>query len=73
MLNESALPEEPGVGRKGSHGESIDHEEFWGLIRHPRELGSIAIGTSLTHLAMHEGVSPATQNQALNAPVFLYR
>ncbi len=27
----------------------------------------------LTHLAVHENVAPATQNQALNALVFLYR
>lgn len=41
--------------------------------RHPKELGPAAIGQFLTHLAVDRTVSPATQNQALNALVFLYR
>lgn len=41
--------------------------------RHPLELGPAAIGQYLTYLAVERGVSPSTQNQALNALVFLYR
>jgi len=41
--------------------------------RHPVELGPEAIGIYLTHLARAKRVAPSTQNQALNALVFLYR
>jgi integron integrase len=41
--------------------------------RHPRELGEEAIENFLSHLAIKRNVSPATQNQALNSLVFLYR
>ena len=41
--------------------------------RHPAELGDDAITAFLTHLAVDGGVSASTQNQALNALVFLYR
>ena len=45
---------------------------FHGL-RHPRELPDEAITAYLTHLAVRERVSASTQNQALNALLFLYR
>jgi integron integrase len=35
--------------------------------------GETKIEAFLTHLAVEEGVAPATQNQAMNALVFLYR
>jgi integron integrase len=41
--------------------------------RHPRELGDPEISAFLNHLAVVEGVAASTQNQALNALVFLYR
>lgn len=41
--------------------------------RHPASLPSSAISNYLTHLAAERGVAPSTQNQALNALVFLYR
>lgn len=41
--------------------------------RHPQELGAEEITAFLNHLASDLGVSPSTQNQALNALVFLYR
>lgn len=41
--------------------------------RHPRELGAPDIERFLTHLAVDRSVSASTQNQALNALVFLYR
>jgi len=41
--------------------------------RHPKEMGDEEITTYLSHLASTKNVSAATQNQALNALVFLYR
>ncbi len=41
--------------------------------RHPREREPEAIRDFLSHLAVERSVAPATQNQALNALVFLYR
>jgi integron integrase len=41
--------------------------------RHPRELGSAEVEAYLTHLAVREHVSASTQNQALQALLFLYR
>ena len=41
--------------------------------RHPAEMGAEHVGRFLSHLALVGRVSPATQNQALNAIVFLYR
>ncbi|MBN8550070.1 MAG: integron integrase [Deltaproteobacteria bacterium] len=41
--------------------------------RHPRALGKDAVASFLTYLAAERHVSAATQNQALNALVFLYR
>ncbi|HEY9906535.1 MAG TPA: phage integrase N-terminal SAM-like domain-containing protein [Thermosynechococcaceae cyanobacterium] len=41
--------------------------------RHPNELGTPEVTQFLTHLAVTEHVAATTQNQALNAIVFLYR
>ncbi len=41
--------------------------------RHPAEMGAAEIEAFLTHLAKDEKVSSSTQNQALNALLFLYR
>ena len=41
--------------------------------RHPRRLGAPEVEQSLTHLAVQRKVSAATQNQALQALLFLYR
>jgi len=41
--------------------------------RHPAEMGAAEIKAFLTHLAKDENVSASTQNQALNALLFLYR
>ena len=41
--------------------------------RHPKELGEAEVGRFLTWLAVERNVAPSTQNQALNALVFLYR
>lgn len=42
-------------------------------VRHPREMGEEEIRTFLSHLAIVAKVSASTQNQALNALVFLYK
>ncbi len=41
--------------------------------RHPLQMGAAEVETFLTHLAVKGQVSASTQNQALNAIVFLYR
>ncbi len=41
--------------------------------RHPKDLGEEHVAEFLTHLAVNRRVSPNTQNQALNALVFLYK
>ncbi len=45
----------------------------WSGQRHPREMGTVEVRGFLTHLAVERNVAAATQNQALNALVFLYR
>lgn len=40
--------------------------------RHPSDMGAAEVGEFLTHLAVTRLVAPSTQNQALNALVFLY-
>ena len=41
--------------------------------RHPGEMGKQEVEAFLTYLAVRRGVSPSTQNQALQALLFLYR
>lgn len=41
-------------------------------LRHPEEMGAAHVAQFLTHLAVTLNVAAATQNQALNALVFLY-
>jgi integrase len=41
--------------------------------RHPKDMGSADIEAFLTHLAVQQKVAASTQNQALNALLFLYR
>jgi hypothetical protein len=41
--------------------------------KHPREMGSREVEDFLTHLAVDKHVSASTQNQALQALLFLYR
>ena len=57
-------------------------ETYWNWIKrfiffhqkqHPRDLSSEHISQFLTHLAVDGRVAASTQNQALNALVFLYR
>ena len=41
--------------------------------QHPRELGGTEIEYFLSDLVQRHQVAPSTQNQALAAPLFLYR
>jgi integron integrase len=41
--------------------------------KHPREMGGAEVTAFLSHLAIGRNVSASTQNQALNAILFLYR
>jgi integron integrase len=45
----------------------------FGGRRHPREMGATEVQAFLTHLAVRRGVAPSTQNQALQALLFLYK
>lgn len=45
----------------------------WSGKRHPKEMGAAEVNGFLGHLALNEQVAASTQNQALNAVVFLYR
>ncbi len=42
-------------------------------LRHPAEMGAAEVQAFLTHLAVDRQVAASTQNQALNALVFLYK
>ncbi len=42
-------------------------------VRHPAEMGEREVAEFLTHLAVEANVAASTQNQALNALVFLYK
>jgi integron integrase len=46
---------------------------FFHHKRHPQEMGAPEVEKFLTHLAVVRQVSASTQNQALNAILFLYR
>ena len=41
--------------------------------RHPRDMGETEVCAFLTHLAVDHNVAASTQNQALNALVFVYK
>ena len=45
----------------------------WHGKRHPQEMGAGEVEAFLTHLAVNRSVAAATQNQALNAIIFLYK
>ena len=51
-------------------GEGVEKEKKW---RHPRDCGEAEVGAFLSYLATERQVGASTQNQALNALVFLYR
>ncbi len=49
------------------------HRNQAGRWRHPREMGTTELEAFLNHLARNRRVAGSTQNQALNAIVFLYK
>ena len=59
----------PVEGEEEFRSEISDLKGEW---RHPREMGMPEVHAFLTHLATEKNVAVATQNQALNALVFLY-
>ena len=65
----SPLPVRGGEG-VGAERETISGGWIW---RHPKELGEVEVRAFLTDLAVTRRVGAATQNQALNALMFLYR
>ena len=48
-------------------------KEVSGAMQHPKELGTAEVTMFLTHLAQNLGLGASSQNQALNAIVFLYK
>lgn len=44
-----------------------------GRMKHPQEMGAAEVSAFLTHLAVNKKLAASSQNQALNALVFLYR
>ena len=46
---------------------------YFHKLSHPKSLGEAEVAAFLADLAMRRNVAPSTQNQALNALVFLYR
>ena len=50
----------------------IFHRDRAGCWQHPQALGGTEVVAFLNHLANAEHVAAATQNQALNALMFLY-
>lgn len=76
------LREQVGEVMRFRHYSIRTEEAYWNWIRrfilfhgkrHPRDLGAREVRAFLSHLAVAQGVAAATQNQALNALVFLYR
>jgi integron integrase len=51
----------------------VRYIKYFGSKKHPRDMGKTEIDAFLSHLATHRKVSAATQRQALNAIIFLYR
>jgi hypothetical protein len=45
----------------------------WHGLRHPREMGAKEVEAFLVMLARRNDVTPSSQQQALNALIFLYR
>ena len=58
------------LGEGGVGPVEAEREVGW---QHPRDLGAAAVRAYLSHLASEKNVAAATQAQALNAIVFLYR
>ncbi len=51
----------------------IKHFIHFNNLQHPKDMGPSEVTDFLTYLAVHKKVSPATQNQALCALVYMYK
>ena len=51
----------------------VRYIKFHGSKRHPQDMGKTEIDTFPSHMATHGHVAAATQRQAFNAIIFLYR
>jgi len=51
----------------------IFQSQVTGRMRHPKEMGAAEVTAFLTNLAVNKNLAASSQNQALNALVFLYR
>ena len=51
----------------------VRYVKFHGAKKHPRHMGKTEVEAFLTHLAVNRNVAAATQNQAFNAILFLYK
>jgi integrase len=58
-------------GKSGAHG--VTRPTAGWIWRHPKDMGEPEVRAFLTDLAVKRRVVAATQNQALNALVFMYR
>ena len=59
------------IRTEGSYLQWIKRFILFHEKRHPQEMGAPEIGRFLTYLAVNRHVAASTQNQALNALVFL--
>ena len=60
----------PSLSHPMGEGQGAEREKGW---RHPRDLAEKEVRDFLVYLAVERRVAASTQNQALNALVFLYR
>ena len=67
---EDSTPHPGPLPVRGGEGVGAEREEGW---INPRDLSGEQLGEFLTHLAAVGQVAASTQNQALNALLFLYR
>jgi hypothetical protein len=65
-LSSTFFAKRPGPRRPGPSSSTAS-------VRHPAEMGAAEVTAFLTALAVRERVAASTQNQALNALLFLYR
>ncbi len=61
-----------GAERETAREDACSAVNGW-IWRHPKEMGEVEVRAFLTDLAARRQVGAATQNQALNALLFLYR
>lgn len=73
QLREVARMKHYSIRTEQSYAEWVKRFVLFHGKRHPNELGAPDVEAFLSHLAIERNVTASTQNQALNALVFLYR